>query len=66
MSNAEVQMHQARPLPIWAKSKVFAISPVTRRNGFLLQHFATCSSYYFNKLQPFGLVSYLILPFGLV
>lgn len=23
MSNAEVQMHQARPVPIWAKSKVF-------------------------------------------
>jgi hypothetical protein len=22
MSNAEVQMHQARPLPIWAKAKV--------------------------------------------
>jgi hypothetical protein len=26
MSNAEVQMHQTRPVPIWAKSKVFAMS----------------------------------------
>jgi hypothetical protein len=28
MSNAEVQMHQTRPVPIWAKSKVFAMSLV--------------------------------------
>jgi len=25
MSNAEVQMHQARPVPIWAKSKVLGV-----------------------------------------
>ena len=31
MSNAEVQMHQARPVPIWAKSKVFAMSIVNHK-----------------------------------
>jgi hypothetical protein len=25
MSNAEVQMYQAKPLPVWAKAKVFCI-----------------------------------------